>query len=226
MERCSLTAVQLTGLRSGPGHIHDISLALLPGRLTVVTAPDERRRRLLLRLLGGAGAIASGALVYRGTDQHVDLATACARDVATVRARAIVNSANLPTPRPCQTAEQAVAEAAHTTVRGAGTELRALGHGHVIGRMTGELDGPDRAVLMIAAVLLHPAPIGLIDLTNLGDGLSRAWPRIEFRLDTGRSILAVTDAVCDGLPEHAETLLLTADGTLRSTSLAAEPIAP
>lgn len=192
--------------------MRDVTVELTPDVLTIVTAAEERPRRNLLRLLSGSCSITSGALVYRDGDSEIDLAQACARDVVAVRNRGIVCSTTMPTPHPALTCAQAVAELAQCTAADATAELAALGHGHAVGAKVGDTRGSDRSVLPIAAALLHPAPIVLVDLSNHATPEMRE--RVAARARRGATVLVVTDVLLDGLGEDTRAHLLTADGRL------------
>lgn len=208
----SLVATALNGELPGAATVHDVDLELVTGRLTVVTAAEERTSRTLLRLLSSACSLTSGQLVYRDRHGSTDLAQACARDVVAVRRRGIVCSVTLRPPHPALSCAHAVAELAHRTVDEAASELAALGHGHAVDLRVGDTRGSDRSVLPIAAALLHPAPVVLVDLTN--HTTDEVRDRLVARARRGGAVLAVTDSLVDGLPAGARTRLLTAEGRL------------
>ncbi|QGF22969.1 hypothetical protein [Raineyella fluvialis] len=205
-------ATALNGDLPGAATVRDIDLELTSGLVTVVTAAEERTRRNLLRLIASSCSLTSGHLVYRGPEGETDLAVACARDVVAVRRRRIVCSILLRAAHPALSCAHAVAEIAHCTVDAAAAELAALGHGHAVDLKAGDTRGSDRSVLAIAATLLHPAPIVLVDLTN--HTTVEVRERVTARARRGGAVLAVTDALLDGLPAGARTRLLTAEGRL------------
>lgn len=207
-----LTAVGLNGNLAGAARLHDISLELSSGAPTVVVAPDERRRRGLLRLLSASCALTAGSLLFREGDHTVDLLQSSARDLAAVRTHRIVCSTTLPAPHPGLTCAQAVAELAGCRLEQAEVELPALGHGHASALRVKDARGADRGVLAIAATLLHPAQVVLVDLTNHPGPEVRQ--RVAARARRGAAVLIATDALYDDLPENARVHLLTADGRL------------
>ncbi|MEA5153444.1 hypothetical protein [Raineyella sp.] len=208
----SLVATALNGDLPGAATVRDIDLELTSGRLTVVTAAEERTRRNLLRLVSGHCSLTSGHLVYRDPDGATDLALACARDVVAVRRRGIVCSTTLRAPHPGLSCAHAVAELAHRTVEDAASELAALGHGHAVDVRVGDTRGSDRSVLPIAVTLLHSAPVVLVDVTN--HTTDEVRDRVAARARRGGAVLAVTDSLLDGLPEGSRTRLLTTEGRL------------
>lgn len=207
-----LTASGLNGNLAGAARLRNISIDLTEEAPTVVIAPEERPRRALLKLLSSACSLTSGRLVFRDGDERIDLTESSARDLAAVRNRRIACSATMPAPHPALTCEQAVAELAQCSPEDAEAELAALGHGHAVGQKVGDTRGADRAVLPIAATLLHPARVVLVDLTN--HAAPEVRHRVELRGRRGAAVLIATDALYDDLPANARTHLLTSDGHL------------
>lgn len=207
-----LKAVDLNGNLAGAARLRDVSLELASGVPTVVVAPDERPRRGLLRLLSCACSLTSGQLHFREGDQDIDLMQSSARDLAAIRTRGIACSTTMPAPHPALTCAQAVAELAQCPLEVAEAELAALGHGHAIGLRVKDARGSDRGVLAIAATLLHPAPVVLVDLTN--HSAPEVRQRVAARARRGAAVLIATDALYDELPENAKVHLLTSDGRL------------
>lgn len=207
-----LTASGLNGNLAGAARLRDISIELTEEAPTVVIAPEERPRRALLKLLSSACSLTSGRLVFRDGDERIDLTESCARDLAAVRHRRIACSATMAAPHPSLTCEQAVAELAQCSPEDAEAELAALGHGHAVGQKVGDSRSADRAVLPIAATLLHPARVVLMDLTN--HPAPEVRHRVELRGRRGAAVLITTDALYDDLPANTRTHLLTSDGHL------------
>ena len=207
-----LSAFNLNGNLAGAVRLHDISIELTGEAPTVVVAPDERPRRALLRLLSSSCSLTSGRLVFRDGDCEIDLTQTCARDLAAVRNRGIACSTTMPAPHPALTCAQAVAELAQCRLEDAEAELTALGHGHTVGVKVGDTRGSDRTLLPIAAALLHPARVVLVDLSN--HSAPEVRERVAARALRGAAVLIVTDALYDDLPENARTHLLTSDGHL------------
>ena len=212
MTPVSLSASNLNGNLAGAVRLHDISIELTGEAPTVVVAPDERPRRALLRLLSSSCSLTSGRLVFRDGDCEIDLTQTCARDLAAVRNRGIACSTTMPVPHPALTCAQAVAELAQCRLEDAEAELTALGHGHTVGVKVGDTRGSDRTLLPIAAALLHPARVVLVDLSN--HSAPEVRERVAARALRGAAVLIVTDALYDDLPENARTHLLTSDGHL------------
>lgn len=208
----SLRAVGLNGNLAGAARLCDVTLELASGVPTVVVAPDERPRRALLRLLSCACSLTSGQLYFREGSHEIDLMQSSARDLATIRTRGIACSTTMPAPHPALTCAQAVAELAQCRPEEAEAELAALGHGHAIGLRVKDARGTDRGVLPIAATLLHPAPVVLVDLTN--HAAPEVRQRVAARARRGAAVLIATDALYDELPEEARVHLLTSDGRL------------
>ena len=212
MTPVSLSASNLNGNLAGAVRLHDISIAITSETPTVVIAPDERRRRALLRLLSSSCSLTSGRLLFRDGDCEIDLAQTCARDLAAVRNRGIACSTTMPVPHPALTCAQAVAELAQCRLEAAEAELAALEHGHAVGLRVGDSRGSDRTLLPIAAALLHPARVVLVDLSN--HATPEVRERVMARARRGAAVLIVTDALYDDLPDNARTHLLTSDGHL------------
>lgn len=212
MTPVSLSASNLNGNLAGAVRLHDISIELTGAAPTVVIAPDERPRRALLRLLSSSCSLTSGRLVFRDGDCEIDLTQTCARDLAAVRNRGIACSTTMPVPHPALTCTQAVAELAQCRLEDAEAELAALGHGHVVGLKVGDTRGSDRTLLPIAAALLHPARVVLVDLSS--HSAPEVRQRVAARTRRGAAVLIVTDALYDDLPDNARTHLLTSDGLL------------
>ncbi len=202
----------LNGNFPGAARVHDITVEICDHAPTVIVAAEERPRRNLLRLLAGTCSLTSGRLVYRGEDCEIDLAETSARELAAVRTHEIACSTTMPSSHPTLTCAQAVAALAHCTPEQARAELTALGHGHAVDQKVGDVRGADRGVLPIAATLLHPARILMLDLTN--HARPEVRQRVAARHRRGAAILLVTDEVFDGLPDNVRTHLLTADGQL------------
>jgi ABC-2 type transport system ATP-binding protein len=204
-------AVVLTGVCksfAGTQVLHDISAAIVPGRLTGLVGPDGAGKTTLMRLIAGLMTPGAGSITVAGCD--------------TVTGRDRISSLIGYMPQRFGLYEDLSVRQnlrLHASLRGlpaaeeATTFARLMAFTHLASfadRLAGKLSGGMKQKLGLACALMTTPPVLLLDEPGVGvDPLSRRdlWAMVQAIADQGMAVIWST-AYLDEAERCAEVLLL------------------